>query len=70
MGKLKKTFKIGEDVMWKFSDFDSQGEQNVKCKIMEVHEDYCVAQTKDNHNNYDAVQLYIDEFNEDEFQHI
>ena len=39
MSNLKKKFTVGEEIVWKFEDFDSQGEQSVKCKIVEVHED-------------------------------
>ena len=40
MSNLKKKFTVDEEIVWKFEDFDSQGEQNVKCRIVEVHEDY------------------------------
>ena len=46
MSNLKKKFTVDEEIVWKFEDFDSQGEQNVKCRIVEVHEDYCVAHTE------------------------
>lgn len=38
MSNLKKKFTVDEEIVWKFEDFDSQGEQNVKCRIVEVHE--------------------------------
>ncbi len=59
MSNLKKKFKVGEEIVWKFEDFDSQGEQSVKCRIVEVHEDYCVAHTEGNHNGYDDMRLLL-----------
>ena len=35
MSNLKKKFTVDEEIVWKFEDFDSQGEQNVKCRIVE-----------------------------------
>ena len=33
MSNLKKKFTVDEEIVWKFEDFDSQGEQNVKCIV-------------------------------------
>ena len=30
MSNLKKKFTVDEEIVWKFEDFDSQGEQNVR----------------------------------------
>ena len=70
MSNLKKKFTVGEEIVWKFEDFDSQGEQSVKCRIVEVHEDYCVAHTEGNHNGYDDMRLCIEASNEENFYHI
>ena len=70
MSNLKKKFTVDEEIVWKFEDFDSQGEQNVKCRIVEVHEDYCVAHTEGNHNGYDDMRLCIEASNEENFYHI
>ena len=29
MSNLKKKFTVDEEIVWKFEDFDSQGEQNL-----------------------------------------
>lgn len=70
MSNLKKKFTVDEEIVWKFEDFDSQGEQNVKCRIVEVHEDYCVAHTEGNHNGYDDMRLCIEASNEENFHRI
>lgn len=70
MSNLKKKFTVDEEIVWKFEDFDSQGEQNVKCRIVEVHEDYCVAHTEGNHNGYDDMRLCIEASNEENFYRI
>ena len=44
--------------------------KNVKCRIVEVHEDYCVAHTEGNHNGYDDMRLCIEASNEENFHRI
>lgn len=67
MGKLKKKFTLGEEVIWRFRDFDFEEWNKAKCKIIEVHEDHCIAKTQGNQNCYDDMSLWIDKDNENDF---
>lgn len=64
---MKKKFKVGEDVIWRFKDDDFDIMNEVKCKITEVNKDYCVARSGGNNNCYDDIRLLIDDFSEDDF---
>lgn len=64
---MKKNFKVGENVIWKCMDEDFDIIIDVKCKIIEVNSEYCVARSCGNHNSYDDMNLLIDEDSENDF---
>lgn len=64
---MKKKFKVGENVIWKCKDDDFDIINQVKCTIIEVNAEYCVARSSGNYNAYDDMNLLIDEYSEDDF---
>ena len=63
---MKKVFEMGQEVIWHIEEFGKVSD--IKAIITEVHSDHYIARTVGNDfNNYNDMNLYIDEDTEVDF---